>query len=104
MSPAVGKDGTVFVAPQAPGPLYAVTSSGNIKWTYQTPGRTISSPVLDSNGGVYVGSSDGYVYALSANGSLSWKYPANITGSSSIGSDGTVYCCSVLSNAIIAIN
>lgn len=33
-----------------------------------------SSPALDSDGTLYMGSDDGYLYAINRNGSLKWKY------------------------------
>ena len=46
----------------------------SLKWKYKTGGPVISSPIVE-NGVVYVGSSDGNIYALDAKtGKLIWRY------------------------------
>lgn len=70
-------------------------------WKFKTPGRIISSPVVAGDA-VYVGSSDGSLYAIDrASGTLKWKYetrgpvhssPAYANGLVFVGSlDGNVY-------------
>src|SRR5690349_2550182 len=55
----------------ADSPAPSLTS---VVWKFKTAGRVISSPVA-SDGVVYVGSTDGSMYALSqADGSLKWKF------------------------------
>ncbi|MDP3105666.1 MAG: PQQ-binding-like beta-propeller repeat protein, partial [Candidatus Methanoperedens sp.] len=52
-------------------------------WKFQADGFTTSSPAV-SGGTVYIGSDEGYVYALDTlNGSLKWKYKTGKTVSSS---------------------
>jgi eukaryotic-like serine/threonine-protein kinase len=63
-----------------------------VKWTFHTRGEIISSPAV-SHGTVYVGSTDGNLYAVdTANGALKWKFPTRvrITSSPAI-SGGRVY-------------
>lgn len=43
-------------------------------WVFQTGKGIFSSPVIDGEGTVYIGSADQYFYALNKNGSLKWKY------------------------------
>ena len=53
-----------------------------------------SSPAIGADGTVYIGSSDGRVYALDgSSGSLKWSYAtgAQVWSSPAIGADGTVY-------------
>lgn len=67
-------------------------SPGNLKWKFLTGGKIYSSPAIDSNGVVYVGSEDGNLYAVNPNGTMKWKFPAVGTPSCpSIGARGTVY-------------
>lgn len=42
-------------------------------WTYKTGDVIRSSPVI-CNGIVYIGSSDGTIYAITLGGQLKWKY------------------------------
>lgn len=74
-------------------------------WTFTTGGAVETSPAV-VNGIVYVGSDDGYVYALNAaNGSLIWKY--NTYGpvqSSPAVVDGVVYIGGFHSHAVFALN
>jgi len=43
---------------------------GNLKWRYlTTPGAGIeSSPIIGSDGTIYIGGQDGYVYAITSSG------------------------------------
>jgi len=94
-SPAIGADGTVYVAA---GPyVYAVDPNGKRQWTYEAPDRVFvfSSPAVASDGALYVGGADGRLYAINADGSLRWTFSTgggNIVYSApAIGRDGTVY-------------
>ena len=101
LSSAIGPDGTVYVFKNTATTLCAVSPDGVQKWEYKTNGRIESSPAVDSEGTVYFGSLDGYLYAINPNGRLKWKNPltdslfANFS-SPAIGADGTIYigaCC-----------
>ncbi|MCK6578031.1 MAG: serine/threonine-protein kinase [Anaerolineae bacterium] len=61
------------------GEITAVSLSGNRKWTYRTKRAVMSGPVVDQQEGIcYVGSGDGFVYALDANtGFNSWRFRTN---------------------------
>ena len=70
-----------------------------IKWKFHTGGRVISSPAV-VNGVIYVGSTDGNLYALDANsGAEKWKFKTQswVNSSPAVGS-GTVYFLSYDSN------
>ncbi len=92
-SPALSCDESVIYFGSEDGYLYAVESSdGTQKWRYQTSGAIISSPAIDASGTVYVGSLDGYVYAVKKDGTLAWKYDTHSRiGSSPSISNETVY-------------
>ena len=50
---------------------------GGVLWIFNESGPIISSPVV-ADGVVYVGSDDGWLYALDMNdGQLSWKFETN---------------------------
>jgi outer membrane protein assembly factor BamB len=71
--------------------------TGNKKWGYVTTDRVASSPVIGQNGTVYVGSSDGAIYALDGStGNKKWGYVTtdSIDSSPAIGLDRTIYVSS----------
>ncbi|MFN0150305.1 MAG: PQQ-binding-like beta-propeller repeat protein [bacterium] len=110
-SPAIGPDGTIYVATN-PGVLYAVSSGGEIRWTfdvstigYQCTFR--SSPAIDADGTIYFGTNTGNpassFLALDPTGIVKWRFdpedlppgvPAthfDIYSSPAIGADGSIY-------------
>lgn len=48
--------------------------SGARPWVFRTGKGIFSSPVVDADGTVYVGSADQYFYAISVDGRLKWKF------------------------------
>jgi len=74
-------------------------NDGTLKWRYQTGYPIQSSPAIASDGTIYVGSDDHYLYAINPNGTLKWKYQTgnfvtpspDIASSPAIASDGTIY-------------
>jgi outer membrane protein assembly factor BamB len=74
------------------------TSDGAPVWSlpFSTPsGAPIqTSPALAANGTIYVGASDGVLYAINSNGTLKWQYDtqthAPIRSSPAVASDGTI--------------
>lgn len=48
--------------------------NGDQPWFFQTGKGLFTTPVIDSEGIIYVGSADHYFYALNPDGSLNWKY------------------------------
>jgi outer membrane protein assembly factor BamB/tRNA A-37 threonylcarbamoyl transferase component Bud32 len=86
------------------GEVIALGLSGSRKWSYRTKRGVISSPhVNEEEGIVYVGSTDGFMYALDVlNGYNSWRFrtngpiissPISHKGYLYFGSaDGSLYC------------
>lgn len=77
---------------------------GIVKWTFETGGGVESSPVIGSDGTIYVGSHDGYLYALNPDGTVRWKFKAgnlayeedgevskSILATPALAKDGTIY-------------
>jgi outer membrane protein assembly factor BamB len=123
---AVGPRGTVYVTSTStsclPLPigcsqtesstsLYAVRPDGIVTWRFSTPSSvsgspgccnffTVSSPVVDSKGVVYVGSADGNLYAIRADGSQSWRISLGgaIASTPAIDLGGTIYVGSMNGN------
>ncbi|MBM3845148.1 MAG: hypothetical protein FJ405_02520 [Verrucomicrobia bacterium] len=107
-SPAVGPDGTIYIgtrastSPPLEGTVRAFNRDGTPKWTH-TRGYYFgylksfdSSPAVGSDGTIYIGCDDGYLYAIWPGGTLRWSTQlvpngAAIKSSPAIGSDGTIY-------------
>lgn len=110
-SPAVARDGTVYVS--GAHELFALQGGCNVKWSYRFPdldnilgdgtryhlSSLRSSPSVGSDGTVYVntleGASDsgvvGGIYAFSPSGQLRWHHKGSGCVPPAIGADGTVY-------------
>ncbi|MEW5803499.1 MAG: PQQ-binding-like beta-propeller repeat protein [bacterium] len=68
--------------------------TGSLKWTCQTGGSVYSSPVTGVDATVYIGSSDGRIYALDpVSGSPKWSYQTggNVYSTPGVSADGTVF-------------
>ena len=73
--------------------------TGVLKWKVDLgEGLTVSSPVIDANGTIYLG-----LCAVNPNGTIKWKLGGG-EGFNAIGKDGTVYVLSHLSNHLIAVD
>ena len=75
--------------------LYAFRpdSARRKKWAYKTGSDVMSSPAIGSDGTIYVGSDDSYLYAIKPDGKRKWRFRAGdfVRSSPAIGSDGTLY-------------
>jgi len=62
-------------------------------WSYATNDAIFSSPCVSTDGSVYVGSHDNYLYSFDIAGRLSWSYAIGIDVSSSpaVDSSGRIY-------------
>jgi len=69
------------------------SSTGGSLWTFQTGKGIFSTPVIDGDGTVYVGSADRTFYAIAEDGSLRWsRLTGEIIDSSALLDDrGRVY-------------
>jgi len=95
-APTVAPDGTVYLGSDdgaGGGELYAFTSLGVSKWTFN-PGNAIYTAVaLDSAGNLYFSTLGGVVYSLNAAGQQRWSYAAGggISSAPVLGTNGTLY-------------
>lgn len=116
-SVTVGAGDRVHIACED-GKVYTLDSNGSLVWSYATsPGRWIewyfpipdklmrhyeadfplvSSPTVGPNGSIYVGSTDGKLYAISIGGGLRWTHTTDgaIYSSPAVSAEGNVYVCS----------
>jgi outer membrane protein assembly factor BamB len=93
-SPAIGPDGSIHI--HIDGKVIAVRPNGSLKWESSTTvlgNYNYSSPVIGSDGTIYVGSVDKKIYAIASNGTKKWTFQTGnyIDCSAAIGSDGTIY-------------
>ena len=67
--------------------------TANVAWKYTIGEPVWSSPAIDANGTLYVGSEDGRLYAINSNGTFKWSCQTGtyVSDSPAIGADGTVY-------------
>ena len=74
-SPVIA-DGNVYVAQVDAHTLHALDeTTGQTKWTY-TAGARIDSPPTVYRGRIVFGATDGWVYSLTTDGKLTWRYRA----------------------------
>ena len=64
-----------------------------MRWRFNTSGKISSSPAIGSDGTIYVGGEDHYLYAVTPQGELKWRFETDggIVSSPTIGPDGTIY-------------
>ena len=73
--------------------LYAINPDGTEKWRFTTGDDVFSSPAINSEGTIYVGSLDNNLYAINSAGTEQWRFPTgnDIHSSPAIALDGTIY-------------
>jgi len=106
-SMTIGDDGTIYFA--VGNYMYALYPNGTLKWIYTTHEITIgSTPAIDENGTIYLGTWGCTLWAFNPDGTMKWKRTGlggSITSSPAIGSDGTIYFGTMRNNGqIIAMD
>ena len=84
----------IFTWNGCPSKPHAVAQSPTIekKWEFSATGPVTASLALAEDGTLYVGSEDGFLYALDGEGKLQWKfYAAPILAAPTVGPDGAIY-------------
>ena len=93
----VDSDDNRFVfAVSADNRLYKLKDEGDavsLVWRFSTGDAISASPAINSDGIIFVGSGDGYLYAINTDGTQKWRYLTgdSIATSPAIDSDGTSY-------------
>ncbi len=73
--------------------VLAVEREGALRWRFRTGLKVFSTPAIDDDGTIYVGSQDDHLYAIAPDGRMRWRYRTgdDIDSSPVIGDDGTLY-------------
>ena len=88
------KAGVLIMACFLGGGLAGLSQDGNrVRWSVFTGKYVFSSPAIDADGTIYIGSANGRLYALNPTGAVKWTFQtgAEIQSSPAIGRDGTIY-------------
>ena len=99
-SPSVGPDGRVYLMLSL-NEVRCIYPGGGLAWTFLvSTWASSSSPVVESSGSIYFGTSapDYHLYRLGSDGSLEWSYDTFTEASPAIGPDGTIYAGSHYQN------
>ncbi len=103
---AMSPDGTTLYVAVSKTGLYAVDTTGTVKWSYGYSDES-SSPSVDNEGNIYFVTS-GSVFSLQANGSLRWQTSidaiAHIGPGVSIGWDGALHAVGQHATALYALD
>jgi len=93
---------TFFIMPSA----WAQTIPATLSWTGETQGIIFSSPVIDDNGIVYVGSNDNNLTAFNTNGSIKWTFTTGnwVDSSPALSKDGSTVYAGSWDNHLYAVN
>jgi len=88
---AIDNHGTIYFAGFSS--LYAVYPDGTQKWTKDLPDDINATPVIGSDGSIYIGCDDGNFYSLDQDGNINWSFSAgsSITNSAAIANNGNIY-------------
>ena len=83
--------------------LFVGAQTNATKWVYTAGGAFQSgTPVIGSDGTVYIGNDDKNVYAFNPDGTVKWTYPAggSFMSPPAVGADGTIYIGNYDSNIL----
>ncbi len=75
-----------------------ITNSGPpLKWQFEADWNMDSSPAIGTDGTIYIGSMDRYMYAVNPDGTLKWRFLTEscVISSPALGPDGGVYFSSL---------
>ena len=101
--PCIADDGMIIFG-SWDGHLYACYPNGTLKW--KTRVGAITTPVLGSDGTIYVGSD--YLSAVNPeDGTIKWSYdvPGDIRGGNPcVSADGIIYCGTIDPGYLVAVN
>ena len=85
---------------------WSQTIPATLLWTGETRGIIFSSPVIDENGIVYVGSNDNNLTAFNTDGSIKWTFTTSnwVDSSPALSKDGSTVYAGSWDNHLYAVN
>jgi outer membrane protein assembly factor BamB len=96
-SPAIASDATIYFGSNT-GVVYAVSSTGELKWSYRVLTSVESSPAIGTDGTIYVanvqvGPTPSYLHAINPDSTEKWRFAVagSIKSSPAIGTNGDIY-------------
>jgi outer membrane protein assembly factor BamB len=92
-APIAGSDGTAYFSNGFDRNVYAVDVDGTLKWKFKD-NVADSTPAIGKSGVIYVGTEDGSLIAINADGTEKWRLPSTgspMRSSPVVGSTETVY-------------
>lgn len=93
-APARGPNGTVFWASHDKELFNGSIAAGD-RWRYLLDGAAYAGPAIGTDSTAYIGTSNGTLYAIDAEGALRWKTTLSagtkLRAAPSLGANGTVY-------------
>jgi outer membrane protein assembly factor BamB len=86
-----GPEGRLYFA--AGDDLWSITAGGEVRWRFRAGGKIFTTPAVDQDGTIYVGSQDDHLYAVTPEGELRWAFAAggDVDSSPVIGDGGTIF-------------
>ena len=98
-SPAVlGADGTIYIGASyeyTAGLVEAFNPDGSVKWSIAPTGNgdSFTSPAVGADGTLYLGGTDGSLWAINPDGTPQWAFATGgaVYSSPALGADGTIY-------------
>ena len=73
--------------------LWSMEADGTVVWRYHANGKLFSTPAVDDDGTVYVGSQDDHLYAIAPDGRLRWSFRTgdDVDSSPVLADSGQIY-------------
>ncbi len=93
-SPTIGPDGLIYITADS---VYCLDAKKRRRWAFGTPDGDYfyASVVVDHEGNVLVGNTDGYLYCLGRDGRLQWRAPVpdqdEVRSEVAFGTDTSLY-------------
>jgi outer membrane protein assembly factor BamB len=107
-SPVIDVDGIIYIgAEDFHKSIYSIYPNGTERWCFDVGFYVDSTPAIGSDGIIYIGSNTGSLYAFYSNGTQKWQVSLGsgwAFASPVIDENGIIYCASVGSNRLCAIN
>ncbi len=73
--------------------VWCIALDGTVAWRFRAQNKIYTTPAVDDEGNIYVGSQDDHLYALAPDGRMRWSFAAHgdVDSTPALGDDGTIY-------------